>query len=78
MFYQTHTASKPLKVPVTMHCCHPFVATEWSHLQHTAHALQRIINGDDAAVFPVLSLVTLVYDLDIQTRLSKGPNTSSM
>ena len=38
------------------------------HMQRTANALQCIVNGDDSAVFPVLSLVTLTFDLDIQTR----------
>ena len=32
-------------------------------LQHTAHTLQCIVNGDDSAVFPVLSLVTLTFHL---------------
>ena len=27
---------------------------------------------------PVLSVVTLTFDLDIQTHLSEGPNTSSL
>ena len=43
-----------------------------SFASHTAHASQCLVNGDDAAVFPVLSLVTMTFDLDIhidQTRL---------
>jgi len=41
-----------------------------------AHELQCIVNEDDSAVFPVLSLVTLTFDLDIQTRPSQGSKTS--
>jgi len=48
------------------------------HLQCTVHTLQCTVNGDDAAVFPALSLVTLTFDLDIHTPLSEGPNTSSL
>jgi len=47
-------------------------------LLRMAHALQCIVNGDDSAVFPVLSLVTLTFDLDIQTRPSEGSKTSSL
>jgi len=45
---------------------HPPAATEWRHLllhdvicsvQHMAHALQCIVNGDDSAVFRFFSLV---------------------
>ena len=32
MFYQTYTAHKLPKVPVTMHSCHRPTATEWCHL----------------------------------------------
>ena len=32
-------------------------------LQPTSHALQCIVNGNDSAGFPVLSLVTLPFDL---------------
>jgi len=46
------------------------------HLQRTVHALQCIVDGDDAAVFPALSLAILTFD--IQTCPSEGPNTSSM
>jgi len=51
------------------------------HLQRMAHnALQRILDGDDAVVFPFLSLVTLTlaFELDIQAHPSEGPNTSSV
>jgi len=50
------------------------------NLQRTAHALQCLVNGDDAAVFPVMSLVTLTFafDLDIQTRPTERPSTSSV
>jgi len=86
MFYQTYC-------PSSHHQCalpslrHPPAAMEWSCLLlhdvicsvwHMAHALQCTVNGDDTAVFPVLSLVTLTFDLDIQTRPSKGPNVSSL
>jgi len=37
-----------------------------------------MMDGDDSAVFRFLSLVTLTFDLDIQTRPSEGPNTSSL
>jgi len=66
-FYQTCTERKPPKVPSTVHSRHPvtpspgghgIVPSAGRHLQHTAHALQRIVDGNDAAVFPVLSLVT--------------------
>ena len=56
---------------------HGIVPSAARHLQRTAHALQCIVSGDDAAVFQVLSLVTLTFDLDIQTRPSEGPNTSA-
>jgi len=86
MFYQLYTARKPPKVPVTVQSHHPVIpgghgmvpSPAARHLQRTAHPLQRIVNGDDAAVFPVLSLVTLTFDLNIQTRPSEGPNTSSL
>jgi len=32
------------------------------------------MNGDDSAVCPFLSLVTLTFDLDIQTPPNEGPN----
>ena len=35
-------------------------------------------DGDDSEVFRFLSMVTLTFVLDIQTRLSKGPNMSSV
>jgi len=61
MFYQTYTARKPPKVPVTVHSRHPVTpgghgmvpSPAARHLQRTAHASQCIVNGDDAAVFPV-------------------------
>jgi len=65
MFYRTQVAESP----VTMHSRHPPEATEWSGL------LLRVIRsiqympynalsmGDDVAVFPILSLVTLTFDL---------------
>jgi len=73
MFYQTYTARKPLKVPVTVHSSHPsppvgdgmVPSVVARHLQRMAHALQCIVNGNDSEVFPVLSLVTLTFDLDI-------------
>jgi len=75
MFYQTYIARKPLKVPVTMHSRHPVTRAPGGdgmvpsvvarHLQRMAHALQCIVTGDDSAVYPVLSLVTLTFDLDI-------------
>jgi len=36
----------------------------------TVHALLCIVNGDNSAIFPFLSLVTLKtgFDLDLQTR----------
>jgi len=34
----------------------------------TAQALLCIVNGDDSAVFRFLSLLTLTFDLDLQTR----------
>jgi len=82
---QTYTASKPPKVPVTVHSPRPVTpgghgmvpSVADRYLQRTAHALQCIVNGDDATVFPVLSLVTLTFDLDIQTCQNEGPNTSS-
>ena len=59
--YQMYTARKPPKVPVTVHSRHPprggdgmMSSAAASHLQHMAHALQCIVNGDDSAVFPVL------------------------
>jgi len=87
MFYQTYTARKTPKVPVTVDSRYPVTpgghhgmvsSAAVRNLQHTAHALQCIVNGDDAAVFPVLSLTTLTFDLDIQTRPIEGPNTSSL
>jgi len=64
MFYQTYTALKPPSActPVTPGG-HGMVPSAARILQRTAHALQCIVNGDDAAVFPVLSLVTLTFDL---------------
>jgi len=71
MFFQTQTARKPPKVPVTVHSHHPVTsaATEWCRLllylicsvRHTPY--QCIVSGDDAAVFfPFLSLATLTFD----------------
>jgi len=45
-------------------------------LLHMVHTLQCIVNGDDATVFPLLSLETLTFDLDIQTHPSEGSNAS--
>ena len=76
-----------MQAAVSMHSQHPVTpscnsmvrtAAGWCHLQHTVHALQCIVNGDDAAVFPVSSLVTLTFDLDIQTGPSDGPNPASV
>jgi len=43
---------------------HGMVPSAARILQRTAHALQRIVNGDDSAVFRFLSLVlvTLTFD----------------
>jgi len=41
-----------------------------SFAAYGVHALQCIVNGDDA--------VPLIFDLDIQTRPSEGPNTSTL
>ena len=70
---------------ISVHSCHPvtpggptMVPSPAAPLLRTVHALQCFVSGDDSAVFTVLSLVTLNFDLDIQTRLSEGPNTSSL
>jgi len=76
---QTKENKKNKKLAITKHTPHarrlrvPSPAAR--HLQHTMHTLQCIVNGDDAEVFLILSLVTLTFDLDIQTRASEGPNT---
>jgi len=78
MFYQTYTARKPPKVPVTLHSRHRITpgghgmvpSPAGRHLHRTVHALECIVNGDDAAVFPVLSLVTMTFDFNIQIRPS--------
>ena len=79
MFYQTYTARKPplayTAVTPSPPCCDTMVLSPAAcGLQRTAHTLQCIVNGDDSVVFPVLSLMTLTFDLDIQTRPSEGPN----
>jgi len=43
-----------------------------------AHALLCTVNGDDSTVYHSLSLVTLTFDLNVQTRPSEGPNTSTL
>jgi len=48
------------------------------YLECTAHGIQYNVNGNDAAVFPFLSLVTVTFDLGIQTRPGAVPNTSSL
>jgi len=57
---------------------HRTVPSASRHLWRTAHALQCIVNGDHATVFPVLSMVTLTFDLGIQSHLSERPNASSV
>jgi len=40
--------------------------------------IKRIQAAERAGKKPFLSLVTLTFDLDLQTRPSEGPNTSSV
>ena len=86
MLYQTQTAR--MQAAVSVHCCHPVTPHPGGHamvssaadccVRPTALALLCIVNGGDSAVFfRFLSTVTLTFDLDIQTRPSEGPNTSS-
>jgi len=70
--YQTYTARKPLSVcnPITLSLPGSYgMDPPAAHiLQHTAHALQCTVNGDNSAVFFVfLSLVTLTFKL-VQVR----------
>jgi len=48
------------------------------YLECMAHGAQCIVNGNDATVFPFLSLGTVTFDLGIQTRPGAVPNTSSL
>jgi len=52
--------------PLTMHC----------NALHAADGAIPSIPGVMGAPKPVLSPVTLTFDLDIETCLSEGPNTS--
>ena len=78
MFFQTSTR-KPLSACTSItpdgHGMDPSAA---HILQRSVHTLQCIVNGDNLAVFRCLSLVTLTFDLHIQTHPSEGANTSSL
>jgi len=84
MFYQTYTACKPPSACAAVTPSPP-ATTEWRHLlydvncsvQHT-RCLTMHCQWGWCGSFSVLSLVTLTFDLDIQTRLSEGPSTSSL
>jgi len=86
MFYQTQTTRKPLSARISV-APSPPAATEWSALLaddvtcsvwRTAHALHGLPMGMTQHFFSFLSLMILTFDLDIQTRPSEGPNTSSL
>ena len=81
MFWQAYTARKPPTVHASAYTTvtpsppggHGMVPSPVvRHLQRTAQALECIVNGHDAAVFRVLSLVTLTFDLDIQHLSEQG------
>jgi len=77
MLYQTHTARN--SAAASVHFRHTRLRRNGSLCCFAAYGVRRTpYNGDDAAVFPFLSLVTLTFDLDISTRPSQGPNTSSL
>jgi len=71
MFYQTYTGAR--KPPKVRHRAlwsprHPrghgmVSSTAARHLQRTAHASQCIFNGEWLSSFPVLSMVTLTFEL---------------
>jgi len=75
---------------VIVHCRHPVTpggdgmassvgaCSVWRTAKR-ANALPCIVSGDESAVFGgLLALVTLTFDLDIQTPPSKRPNTASL
>jgi len=72
-----------MQATISMYCCQPvtpqmrYNALVCYCMQYTVQALLCIVNGDDSTLFRFfLSLVTLTFDLDIQTSPSEGPNTS--
>jgi len=75
MFYETHTARKPPKSRPGSNGMVPSAAAR-RHLQR-ARSISSLQVADGSAE-RVLSLVTLTFDLDLQTHPSEGPNTSSL
>jgi len=75
MFYQTYTARKAAEITPGSDEMVPSAAA-WRHLQRARSIMSFREWWEWTVCF--LSLVTLTFDLDIQTRLNEGPNTSSL
>jgi len=54
------------------------LTVHWNALRAADEIIPSLPEGGDGSVQRFLSLVTLTFDLDIQTFPCEGPNTSSL